>query len=212
MWARGRGVPMRPTGGHGLWGPLPHDGLLAPARSPPRPRYPVSAASSRLRPSRDLKMYSLGQSGRGSAASRRGLGFFACRGYLRAFAPGVSLPLPPAPSPRAGGGRAQGRTRCALATLRLAPSPALPSAFAAAHYASGRNAPRAGMRAPACGLRAQTRHPPPTALRARHFCLPRVFAPFGYVCPAAFNRLWVPYSLSISWSCGYFAALRRQGC
>lgn len=110
---------------------------------------------------------------------------FACQGYLRAFAPGVLLPLPPAPSPRAGGGRAQGLTRCALATLRLAPSPALPSAFAAARYARGRNAPRAGMRASASGLRAQARLPRRASLRARHFCLPRVFAPLGYVCPAA---------------------------
>ena len=159
---------------------------------------PPSGASSALGRPRGKRLCSLGQSGRGSAASRRGLGFFACLGYLRAFAPGVLLPLPPAPSPRAGGGRSQGHTLCALATLRLAPCPALPSAFAAARYARGRNAPHAGMRAPAYGLRAQARYAPHTALLARHFCLPRVFAPFGHICPAAFNGLWVPCSLSFS--------------
>lgn len=153
---------------------------------------PPSGASSALVRLRRKKMYRLGQSGRGSAASRRGLGSFACRGYSRAFAPRVFLPLPPAPSPRAGGGRAQGHTRRALATMRLAPSPALPSAFAAARYARGRNATHAGMRAPASGLRAQTRLSPHTALRARNFCLPRVFAPIGHICPAAFKGLWVP--------------------
>lgn len=141
-------------------------------------------------------MYSLGQSGRGFRPPRRGLGFFACQRCLRAFAPGVLLPLPPAPSPRAGGGRAQGLTHYGLGTLRLGLPPRTSPAFAAARYARGRNAPRSGMRAPAYGLRAQTLLSLRTALRARHFCLPKVFAPIGHICPAAFKGLWVPYPSS----------------
>lgn len=110
------------------------------------------------------------------------------RVFARFRARGASSP-PPCPLPSGGGWpRARPHAPCARhVAARALPRSSLRFCRRSASFRQprGRNAPRAGMRAPAFSLRAQARLSRRASLRARHFCLPRVFAPIGHICPAA---------------------------